>query len=269
MPRTLKLTIAYDGTNYAGWQRQINAHRHPAGPRGRDRGDRRRAQSAERRRPHRRRRARRRAGGEHHDRSSDPVRRTAARAQRAAEGRRHSHPIDRGDARSLGRAHLRESQDVSLCDLERRRAEPVLPPRGVARAAARSISIACSAPRRRFSASTTSPRSRAAAATCKTTVRRVLSAEIAEMNIHTDQPLALSPLDRRADDRRTGDCCDSRSAAPDFCVTWCAPSSARWSTSGAATWRSTRWRAIIESRDRTRGGTNRAAARSDAVEGHY
>src|SRR5262245_37842600 len=24
MPRTLKLTIAYDGTNYAGWQRQIN-----------------------------------------------------------------------------------------------------------------------------------------------------------------------------------------------------------------------------------------------------
>jgi tRNA pseudouridine38-40 synthase len=25
MPRTLKLTIAYDGTNYAGWQRQANA----------------------------------------------------------------------------------------------------------------------------------------------------------------------------------------------------------------------------------------------------
>lgn len=25
MPRTLKLTIAYDGTNYAGWQRQSNA----------------------------------------------------------------------------------------------------------------------------------------------------------------------------------------------------------------------------------------------------
>jgi len=25
MPRTLKLTIAYDGTNYAGWQRQVNA----------------------------------------------------------------------------------------------------------------------------------------------------------------------------------------------------------------------------------------------------
>src|SRR5688500_1580812 len=26
MPRTLKLTIAYDGSNYAGWQRQANAH---------------------------------------------------------------------------------------------------------------------------------------------------------------------------------------------------------------------------------------------------
>src|SRR5689334_13741977 len=25
MPRTLKLVIAYDGSNYAGWQRQINA----------------------------------------------------------------------------------------------------------------------------------------------------------------------------------------------------------------------------------------------------
>src|SRR6478609_475030 len=25
MPRTLKFTIAYDGSNYAGWQRQINA----------------------------------------------------------------------------------------------------------------------------------------------------------------------------------------------------------------------------------------------------
>src|SRR6186713_848208 len=25
MPRTLKLTIAYDGSNYAGWQRQANA----------------------------------------------------------------------------------------------------------------------------------------------------------------------------------------------------------------------------------------------------
>ena len=24
MPRTLKLTIAYDGSAYAGWQRQIN-----------------------------------------------------------------------------------------------------------------------------------------------------------------------------------------------------------------------------------------------------
>jgi tRNA pseudouridine38-40 synthase len=24
MPRTLKLIIAYDGTNYAGWQRQTN-----------------------------------------------------------------------------------------------------------------------------------------------------------------------------------------------------------------------------------------------------
>src|SRR5687768_17928128 len=26
MPRTLKLTIAYDGTAYAGWQRQANAN---------------------------------------------------------------------------------------------------------------------------------------------------------------------------------------------------------------------------------------------------
>jgi tRNA pseudouridine38-40 synthase len=32
----------------------------------------------------------------------------------------------------------------------------------------------------------------------KTTVRRVISAEITEMNIHTDQPIALSPLDPAA-----------------------------------------------------------------------
>ena len=35
-----------------------------------------------------------------------------------------------------------------------------------------------------------------------TTVRRVLSADIVEMNIHTDQPLALSPLDGAPDDGR-------------------------------------------------------------------
>ena len=33
----------------------------------------------------------------------------------------------------------------------------------------------------------------------KTTVRRMLAAEITEMNIHTDQPIALSPLDRVPD----------------------------------------------------------------------
>jgi len=35
-----------------------------------------------------------------------------------------------------------------------------------------------------------------------TTVRRVLSADIVEMNIHTDQPLALSPLDGAPNDGR-------------------------------------------------------------------
>jgi tRNA pseudouridine38-40 synthase len=33
----------------------------------------------------------------------------------------------------------------------------------------------------------------------KTTVRRMLAAEMTAMNIHTDQPLALSPLDHVAD----------------------------------------------------------------------
>ena len=37
-------------------------------------------------------------------------------------------------------------------------------------------------------------------ADAKTTVRRVLSAEIVEVNIHTDQPVALSPLDDAARD---------------------------------------------------------------------
>ena len=145
MPRTLKLTIAYDGTNYAGWQRQINGARHPAGPRRRDRGDRRRAQSAERRRPHRLRRARRGASREHHDRSSDPVRRVAARAQRAPEGRRHPHPRRSKRCPIAGtRASSRKARPIATrSGTARRRARSSATSCGTCRS--RSISIACSA----------------------------------------------------------------------------------------------------------------------------
>ena len=100
---------------------------------------------------------------------------------------------DRWDARIFAKV-----KDLSLCDLERRRAEPVPPPRRVARAAARSIDRM-----QRATAALVGEHDFAAfkgrGTDVQTTVRRVLSADIVEMNIHTDQPLALSPLDGAPD----------------------------------------------------------------------
>ena len=60
--RTLKLTIAYDGTEFAGWQRQANERTVQAAIEDALQPDRGRARRHHRRRPHRRRRACRRSG---------------------------------------------------------------------------------------------------------------------------------------------------------------------------------------------------------------
>ena len=146
--------------------------------------------------------------------------RAAARAQRADEGRRYPHPLDRGDAGSLGRAHLRE---------DRRR---IATRSGTARRRARSSVTWCGTCRSDLDLDRMQRATRpllgehdfaafqGRGSDVKTTVRRVLTAEIVEMNIHTDQPIALSPLDGPL--RSAGGCSGSKSAAPDFCVTWCA-----------------------------------------------
>ena len=194
MPRTLKFTIAYDGTNYAGWQRQINgigiqqvledeiaaivgAH-HPLNAAGRT------------------------DAGVH------------AAAQVASIT--IDHPIACEDLQRALNARLKAG-DIRIRAIEE------MPDRWDARIFAKSktyrYAIWNGAPPSPFLRHVVwhvpqpldlSRMSAAAAALVgehdfvafqgrgrdvKTTVRRVLSAEIVEMNIHTDQPTALSPLD--------------------------------------------------------------------------
>ena len=194
MPRTLKFTIAYDGTNYAGWQRQINgigiqqvledeiaaivgAH-HPLNAAGRT------------------------DAGVH------------AAAQVASIT--IDHPIACEDLQRALNARLKAG-DIRIRAIEE------MPDRWDARIFAKSktyrYAIWNGAPPSPFLRHVVwhvpqplalSRMSAAAAALVgehdfvafqgrgrdvKTTVRRVLTAEIVEMNIHTDQPTALSPLD--------------------------------------------------------------------------
>ena len=113
-------------------------------------------------------------------------------------------------------------------------AKPVPPARGLARARSRSISIACSVRRRALLGEHDFVAFQGRGTDVKTTVRRVIAADIVEMNIHTDQPIALSPLDRGEMD--ADDCFASRSAAPVFSATWCGRSPGRSPTLAAATW---------------------------------
>jgi tRNA pseudouridine38-40 synthase len=194
MPRTLKLTIAYDGTNYAGWQRQING-----------------------------------IGiqqviedeieaivGRHHPLNA--AGRTDAGVHAAAQVASITidHPIACGDLLRALNARLKAG-DIRIRAIEE------MPDRWDARIFAKSKIYRYAI----WNGGLPSPFWRhvvwhvpqtldlsrmAAAATAlvgehdfvafqgrgrdvKTTVRRVLSAEIVEMNIHTDQPTALSPLD--------------------------------------------------------------------------
>ena len=194
MPRTLKLVISYDGTNYAGWQRQINgigiqqvledeiaaivgAHQ-PLNAAGRT------------------------DAGVH------------AAAQVASIT--IDHPIACEDLQRALNARLKAG-DIRIRAIEE------MPDRWDARIFAKSktyrYAIWNGAPPSPFLRHVVwhvpqpldlSRMSAAAAALVgehdfvafqgrgrdvKTTVRRVLSAEIVEMNIHTDQPTALSPLD--------------------------------------------------------------------------
>jgi tRNA pseudouridine38-40 synthase len=194
MPRTLKLTIAYDGTDYAGWQRQINglgiqqviedeidaivgAH-NPLNAAGRtDAGVHAAAQVAS-------------ITIDHHISCADLQRALNARLKPGDIRIRAIEEMpDRWDARIFARSKtyryaIWSGRTVSpffrrlvwqvpfQLDLDRmaRATEALIGEHDFIAFKGRGTDV-------------------------QTTVRRVLAAEIVEANIHTDQPIGLSPLD--------------------------------------------------------------------------
>ena len=198
MPRTLKLTIAYDGTNYAGWQRQANAisiqqvledeidaivgTHHPLNAAGRtDAGVHAAAQVA--------------SITIDHPISCDDLLRALNARLKAGDIRVRSieEMPDRWDARIFAKSktyryaiwngpqpspffrhvvwHVPHVLDL---DRMQRAAAALVGEHDFAAFKGRGTDV-------------------------KTTTREVLSAEIVEMNVHTDQPIALSPLDGAPD----------------------------------------------------------------------
>jgi tRNA pseudouridine38-40 synthase len=193
MPRTLKLTIAYDGTNYAGWQRQTNglgiqqvledeitaivgAH-HPLNAAGRtDSGVHAAAQVAS-------------ITIDHAISCADLLRALNARLKAGDIRIRAVEEMpERWDARIYAK-----SKTYRYAIWNGGMPSPFLrhvmwhvpQPLDLARMAAATQALVGE---RDFAAF------QGRGSDVKTTVRRILAAEIEEVNIHTDQPIALSPL---------------------------------------------------------------------------
>ena len=201
MPRTLKLVISYDGTNYAGWQRQINgigiqqvledeidaivgAH-NPLNAAGRtDAGVHAAAQVA--------------SITIDHPIATDELLRALNARLKAGDIRIRSieEMPDRWDARIFAK-----SKTYRYAIWNGATPSPFI--RHVVWHVAQALDIDRM---QQATAALTGEHDFAAfkgrGTDVLTTVRRVLSADIVEMNIHTDQPLALSPLDGAPDDGR-------------------------------------------------------------------
>lgn len=194
MARTLKLTIAYDGSNYAGWQRQINAQSIQAVLEDEITA----------------------IVGVHHPLNA--AGRTDAGVHAAAQVASITidHPIPADELLRALNARLKAG-DIRIRAIEE------MPDRWDARIFAKTKTYRYAI----WNGAAPSPfirhvvwhvpsplefdrMSRAAVALVgehdfaafqgrgsevKTTIRRVWSAELVEMNIHTDQPIAVSPLD--------------------------------------------------------------------------
>lgn len=198
MPRTLKLTIAYDGTNYAGWQRQTNgigiqqvledeidaivgAH-NPLNAAGRtDAGVHAAAQVASITIDHpipaaellRALNARLKAGDIRIRSIDDMPDRWDARIH--AKGKTYRYAIWNGAPPSPFLRHVvwHVPQQLNLDRMQRALAD-VRGEHDFAAFQGRGTDV-------------------------QTTVRRVIAAGIVEMNMHTDQPISLSPLDVEMD----------------------------------------------------------------------
>jgi tRNA pseudouridine38-40 synthase len=197
--RTLKLTISYDGTNYAGWQRQANAitiqqvlEEEIAA-----------------------------IVGTHHPLNAAGRTDAGVHAAGQVASITLDHPIPRDELLRALNARLKAG-DIRIRSIEE------MPDRWDARIFAKSKTYRYAI----WNGATPSPffrhvvwhvsqaldidrMQRATAALVgehdfaafkgrgtdlRTTVRRVVSATIVEMNIHTDQPIALSPLEGAPDD---------------------------------------------------------------------
>ena len=197
MPRTLKLTIAYDGSGYAGWQRQANAQtiqaviedeiaaivgaHHPLNAAGRtDAGVHAAAQVA--------------SITIDHPISCDELLRALNARLKAGDirVRQIEEMFDRFEARIYAK-----SKTYRYAIWNGAMPSPFL--RHVMWHVAHRLDL-----ERMVEATTALVGEHDFAAfqgrgsETMTTIRTVLSAELVEVNIHTDQPLALSPLDRAA-----------------------------------------------------------------------
>jgi tRNA pseudouridine38-40 synthase len=200
LPRTLKLTIAYDGTNYAGWQRQANAigiqqvleeeiaaivgAHNPLNAAGRtDAGVHAAAQVASITIDHpiasdellRALNARLKAGDIRIRSIEEMPGRWDARIY--AKGKTYRYAIWNGAAPSPFLRHVvwHVPQQLDLDRMQRALAH-VIGEHDFAAFQGRGSDV-------------------------QTTVRRVIAADIVEMNVHTDQPISLSPLDVEMDAR--------------------------------------------------------------------
>ena len=194
MPRTLKLTIAYDGTNYAGWQRQANAiaiqqvleeeiamivgAHHPLNAAGRtDSGVHAAAQVASMTLDH--------AIG------CDELQKALNARLKAGDIRIRAieEMPDRWDARIFAKSKTYRYaiwNGATPSPFLRQVVWHVAQPLDLDRMARATGAVIGEHDFVTFQGRGTD---------VKTTVRRVISAAIVETNIHTDQPIALSPLD--------------------------------------------------------------------------
>jgi tRNA pseudouridine38-40 synthase len=201
MPRTLKLTIAYDGTNYAGWQRQINGlgiqqvledeiavivgGHHPLNAAGRtDSGVHAAAQVA--------------SITIDHPIPSDQLLRALNARLKAGDIRVRSieEMPDRWDARIFAKSKTYRYaiwNGATPSPFLRHVLWHVPQPLDLDRMARATAALIGEHDFVAFQGRRTD---------VKTTIRRVLAAEMTEMNVHTDQPTALSPLDDAAGDGR-------------------------------------------------------------------
>jgi tRNA pseudouridine38-40 synthase len=199
VPRTLKLTIAYDGTNYAGWQRQTNGlgiqqvledeiaaivgRHHPLNAAGRtDAGVHAAAQVA--------------SITIDHPIPCDELLRALNARLKAGDIRIRAieEMPDRWDARIFAKSKTYRYaiwNGATPSPFLRHVMWHVAQPLDLDRMARATTALIGEHDFVAFQGRGTD---------VKTTVRRVLAADITEMNMHTDQPIALSPLDGAAAD---------------------------------------------------------------------